>query len=260
MKMLILNTHWKMESVIKLETNSTAQVIGQYISRHRIRVQMCIQNENHSQKKSFHIYSSGPTNVGKSTFVYNLLKQANGAFSKPIKAIYYCYSVDQPLFAEMKKAIRHINFFEGLPTKTELETLYMNEPGEKILVIDDMMTESAKSKDVVDIYCKYAHHFKFFCFLICQNAFCPSREFRTISLNTHYFFLFKNNRDELQIQTLGRQILPGKLKYFMDAYKKATLQKYGYLLVDLSPHSEPKYKLRTNILPDQLMSVFVPDK
>ena len=75
----------------------------------------------------------------------------------------------------------------------------MAEPGEKILVTDDMMSESAKSKDGVDIYCKYAHHYKFFCFLICQNAFCSGREFRTISLNTHYFFLFRNNRDLLQI-------------------------------------------------------------
>jgi hypothetical protein len=192
--------------------------------------------------------------------VFQLLKHANVAFTKPIKAIYYCYSVDQPLYAEVKKAIPSITFYEGLPTKAELETWHMNEPREKILVIDDLMSESAKSKDVVDIYCKYAHHYKYFCFLICQNAFCPGREFRTISLNTHYFFLFKSSRDELQIQTLGRQIFPGRVKFFMDAYKKATAEKYRYLLVDLSPHSDPKYKLRTNILPGQLMIVYQPEK
>lgn len=203
---------------------------------------------------------AGPSNVGKSSFVFQLLKHADEAFTKPMKAIYYCYSVDQPLYAEMKKAIPNITFYEGLPSKTELETWYMNEPREKILVIDDMMTESAKSKDVVDIYCKYAHHYKFFCFLICQNAFCSGREFRTISLNTHYFFLFKNSRDELQIQTLGRQMFPGKVKYFMDAYRKATTEKYKYLVVDLSPHSDSQYKLRTNILPGQLMTVYLPEK
>lgn len=202
----------------------------------------------------------GPSNVGKSTFVFQLLKHANGAFTKPIQAIYYCYGVDQPLFAEMKKAIPHMTFFEGLPSKTELETWNMEYPNEKILILDDMMSECAKSKDVVDIYCKYAHHLKYFCLLICQNAFCPGREFRTISLNTHYFFLFKNGRDEMQIQTLGRQIFPGNVKYFMDAYKKATAEKYGYLLIDLSPHSNPEYKLRTNVLPGQLMIVFQPEK
>lgn len=201
---------------------------------------------------------TGPTNVGKSTFVFELLKHADGVFTKPIKAIYYCYSVDQPLFAEIKKAISKITFFEGLPTKAELETWHMIEPGEKIFVIDDMMSESANSKNVVDIYCKYAHHYKFFCFLICQNAFCPGREFRTISLNTHYFFLFRNNRDLLQIETLGRQIFSGQVKYFLDAFKKATAEKFGCLLVDLSPHSDPTYKLRTNILPGQLMTVYLP--
>ena len=189
---------------------------------------------------------------------------------KPIKAIYYCYSVDQPLFEEMKNAIPRITFYKGLPTAAELETWHMNEPGDKILCIDDMMSESAKSKDVVEIYCKYAHHYNFFCFLISQNAFCPGREFRTISLNTHYFFLFRNNRDLMQIEMLGRQIFGskmtggqksgGQLKYFLDSFEKATSQKFRCLLVDLSPHSDPTYKLRTNILPGQLMIVFLPEK
>ena len=158
----------------------------------------------------------------------------------------------------MKEVIPNITFNEGLPTKNELETWHLGEPKEKVLVIDDLMTENAQSKDVVNIYCKYAHHLNFFCLLICQNAFCPGREFRTISLNTHYFFLFKNARHELQIQTLGRQIYSYKLKYFMDAYRKATESKYGYLLVDLSPHSDSKYKLRSMILPSQLMIVYQP--
>ena len=210
-------------------------------------------------KWNYLLLSLGPTNVGKSTFVFELLKHADGAFTNPIKAIYFCYSVYQPLYAEMKKAIPHITFFEGLPKKTDLETWHMEHPGDKILVLDDM-SESAKSKDVVDIYCKFAHHMKFFCLLICQNAFCPGREFRTISLNTHYFFLFNNNRSLLQTEILGRQIFGSQVKYFLDAFKKATAEKFGYLLIDLSPHSNPKYKLRTNILGGQLMTVYLPEK
>ena len=82
--------------------------------------------------------------MGKSTFVFQLLKHADGAFAKPIKAIYYCYSVDQPLFAEMKKAIPNINFYKSLPKASELESWNELEPRDKVLVIDDMMTESAK--------------------------------------------------------------------------------------------------------------------
>lgn len=130
-----------------------------------------------------------------------LLKHTDGTFTKPIKAIYYCYSVDQPLCAEIKRDIPNMTFFDGLPTWSDLE--------HKVLVTDDHMSECSNDKSMSQVFCKLAHHFRFYCLLISQNAFCPGREFRTISLNTHYFFLFKNGRDELQIQTLGRQIFPG---------------------------------------------------
>ena len=70
--------------------------------------------------------------------------------------------------------------------------------------------------------------------------------------------LFKNQRDQLQIQTLAKQMCPGVTKYFMDAYRKATFQKYGYMLVDISPHSDSLYKLRTNIFPNQTLTVYRP--
>ena len=92
----------------------------------------------------------GPTNVGKSTFVFQLLKHADGAFTKPIKAIYYCCSVGQPLFAEMKKTIPNINFYKSLPKTSELESWNELEPRDKILVIDDMMSENAKSEEIRD--------------------------------------------------------------------------------------------------------------
>lgn len=178
----------------------------------------------------------------------------------PVKKVYYCYGVDQPLYEEIKKELPEIIFFEGLPSRHELESWHMEEPGHKLLLIDDLMTEASSSKEVVAIYTRFSHHLNFFCILVSQNAFSPGKEFRTISLNTHYFILFKNRRDELQIQTLGRQIFPRQLNFFMDAYRKATEKPYGYLLVDISPHSDPKYKLRTQILPSQSMVVFAPEK
>ena len=71
--------------------------------------------------KFYSVSSLGPTNVGKSTFVVHLLKHADGAFIKPIKAIYYCYSVYQPLFEDMKKDIPRITFYKALPTAADLE-------------------------------------------------------------------------------------------------------------------------------------------
>ena len=83
---------------------------------------------------------------------------------------------------------------------------------------------------------------------------------RCISLNTHYFLLMKQLRDLLQIQTLAKQIMPGDTQYFMSSFKQATQEKYSYLLVDLSPHSQfPEYKLRSDILPTQILKEYLPE-
>lgn len=42
----------------------------------------------------------------------------------------------------------------------------------------------------------------------------------------------------------------------MDAFEKATSKPYGYLLVDISPHSDKRYQFRTDILPGQATRVF----
>lgn len=65
----------------------------------------------------------------------------------------------------MKQGLSEIVFSEGLPSRHELESWHMNEPEHKLLVIDDLMMEASTSKDVVNIYCKYAHHYNFFVFL-----------------------------------------------------------------------------------------------
>ena len=50
---------------------------------------------------------------------------------------------------------------------------------------------------------------------------------------------------------------PTDTAFFMDANRKATKDKYSYILVDISPHSNEDYSLRSQILPGQVLSVFV---
>ena len=67
-------------------------------------------------------------------------------------------------------------------------------------------------------------------FYLVQNLFSGGIPFRTISLNTHQFVLFKNQRDELQMKNFAMQVFPDDVKCFMSAYKKATATRYGYLV------------------------------
>lgn len=203
---------------------------------------------------------SGPSQSGKTTLLYQILKHAKDMFSSEPKQIIYCYGVYQSLYDEMKRAIPHINFFENIPTRDDLEAWNSTEPGPKILILDDVLQRAAKSVDVADLFCQYSHHLNFTTFFLVQNLFGNGKQFRTISLNTHYFIIFAQPRDSIQIQTLGRQIAGfSQVKYFMSAFLKCTESRFGYMLIDVHPQGSP-LKFRTNILPDQLTRVFLPEK
>ena len=91
-----------------------------------------------------------------------------------------------------------------------------------------------------------------------QNLFYKSKQTRTMSLNAHYIVLFKNPRDAMQISTLGRQMYPGQNKFLVEAFKNATEKPFGYLLLDLKPDTDEKYRVRTNIFPDERQYVYIP--
>ena len=64
--------------------------------------------------------------------------------------------------------------------------------------------------------------------------------------------LLKNLRDVSQVGILGRQLYPGKSKGFLKAYEDAlSSDKHGYFLVDMSPHGDHRYRLRTLIFPGE---------
>ena len=69
---------------------------------------------------------------------------------------------------------------------------------------------------------------------------------RDITLNTHYFILFKNPRDINQIKILGNQL--GMCDKVSLDYEDGTTESYSYLLIDLSPTRDKSSWLRTHIL------------
>lgn len=202
---------------------------------------------------------AGSSSSGKTTLVFEILKHSGDMFTEPPVQIMYAYGSWQTKFTEMQQSISNIEFFEGLPTKQDLDTWAINGQ-HRILVLDDLMSVAEHDKSTLDLFTKHSHHMNISVFFIVQNLFSGGKYFRSISLQAHYFILFKNRRDELQIHTFARQLFPSNVQYFMDAYRKATKDKYQYIFVDISPHSASEYSLRSQILPGQLLSVFVPKK
>ena len=69
--------------------------------------------------------------------------------------------------------------------------------------------------------------------------------------------IFRNPRDASQISVLGKQMYPNKSKNLAEAFQDATSSTYGYLLIDIRPELENKFRLRTGIFPGDTHYVYV---
>jgi GTPase SAR1 family protein len=77
----------------------------------------------------------GPSQVGKTTFVLKLIKNATDMFTKKPERVLYCYGAWQKAYDELSK-LQHVIMHEGVPTRSEMdEFTYDRKP--TLLVIDD---------------------------------------------------------------------------------------------------------------------------
>ena len=207
-------------------------------------------------KANSNIIVSGQSHAGKTTFVFSLMKNLT-VFESNIQHILYAYGMWQPLFEQMEMEIKNITFFHGIPDKKVLES-FAKDYSNILLVLDDVMSQGTSSPEVMNLFTTYSHHMGITVLFLLQNIFPPGKCMRTISLTAHYIILFKNNRDEQQVRTLGRQIFPSQSNFFMDAYKKATGRAHSYLCISLYPGTDDKYRLSTNILPNEETVYYLP--
>jgi hypothetical protein len=201
---------------------------------------------------------SGTTGSGKTTWIYNLLAHKDDLFKdQSPHSILYCYGVWQSLFNKMEENITNIIFHKGIPNEKIIEDISGNNH-HNVIILDDLMQDVVKTPEIETLFSRGAHHKKLTIIYINQNMFCQGKYARTITLNCHYLVLFKNLRDCSQIQRLGQQIFPGKGQGLVEAYKDCMKESFGYLVIDLSPHAEEDYRLRTKIFPGEDTIVYKP--
>lgn len=199
-------------------------------------------------KHPFSCTVAGPTCSGKTQFVFRLIKHANQIIDPSPEKIVYCYGEFQSSFSEFPD----VEFHEGLPDVGRFDRRYR-----VLLILDDLMNEA--DQNVCNLFTKLSHHRNVSVVFITQNLFHRNRYVRTMNLNTHYMVLFKNPRDANQVATLARQMYPEKSKFVLEAFKDATKEPYGYLLIDLKPETDEQYRIRANIFPDDdRQYVYVP--
>ena len=182
---------------------------------------------------------AGYSNSGKSVICGELIKKYNFAFDY----ILYCGTDEHPLQndSELKDKI--------IVSQDILNPFDYSSLTDKgiLLILDDCFIEAVQTKFVVDAFTK-GRHKNISIIFITQNLFQPGKFSRSIALNCSHYILMRN-RDLSQVENLGRQIFGKcKSKEFLNIYQKAIeYNKFGYLLIDLSPHTPQQLMLRTNI-------------
>ena len=197
---------------------------------------------------------AGPSRSGKSSFVCNVIRYhelvINGSESR--MKVLWCFGVKTE---QMNQTFENsdITFHEGLPSEEDLE-------GYKFVIIDDLMSESSRSEEIMHMFTKNSHHKGISLFILVQNIFYKSNVMRNINLNAQYIIIFKNPRDKLQIQHFSKQYNPSKPQQLLEAFEDATSRPYGYLLIDLTPSIDDKFRLRSNIFPEDQnhVTVYIP--
>ena len=197
---------------------------------------------------------SGQTGSGKTEWTKRFLENLPDMYTRdPPTHVLYCYGIHQPIFDRLEQTIPNFVSKEGLPSDEELND-FTRDRRHKLIIIDDLIHEVVQNKNMELLFTQGTHHRCVSVILITQNLFQQGKHARTIALNTWYMVLMQNVRDVSQVGTLGRQLYPGKVKGFMKAYEDAL--KEGYLLVDMSPRGDNKYRLRTGIFPGQFPIVY----
>ena len=199
-------------------------------------------------KHPFTCLIAGPTGSGKTSFVKRFLTDIEEMVTPVPDKITWFYDEYQTMYSEMSDKA---DFVQGLPNVEELNPQFKH-----LIVIDDLMSEA--NEHISSLFTKKSHHRNISVMYIVQNVFHQTKDHRNISLNAHYMVLFKNPRDSSQISKLGQQMCPHRSRDFIEAYRRATLKPYGYLVVDLKQDTDEQLRLRTSVFPGEYQRVFVP--
>ena len=173
-------------------------------------------------KHPFTCIVAGPTGCGKTTFVARLLRNASTMIDPSPERVTWYYREWHSAYENLD--IPNLHLEEGLPPSFGVGK-------RNIVVLDDLMAET--DDRVTNLFTKKSHHCNTSVIYLVQNLFSKNKESRTISLNTQYIVVFKNPRDVSKMTTLAKQMYPGRVKYFQEAFADATSTPYGYILVDL---------------------------
>ena len=166
-------------------------------------------------KTPANFYVCGQTQAGKSHITRRMLRHLEELFYPVPTKIIYCYGEYQKKFDELPP---NVELMEGFPDN--LNDM-VRDHDSSLVVLDDLMSQCSNDQRVADLFTRGSHHRGISVLYLTQNLFPPGKLSRTISLNSHYFVIFRKPRDSLGISTLAKQMFPGRTNYLMESFRDA---------------------------------------
>lgn len=198
----------------------------------------------------------GPSQSGKSTFIFDLLQNASRLINVQFDYI-MCFVGSNDMKYLGLKAIygNRIDFVRGLPK--DLNAFI--KPGLKgFLIFDDLMMEATKSAAVTEIFIHRCHHENLSVALLLQDLFAKGRDRLTILRSTHYLVLFKNPLDQVINYIIANRVSP-TAKGTVIKLMQYVQTKYRYLFLDGKQNSLPEAKFRTDLFNEHFQRCFIID-
>jgi hypothetical protein len=200
----------------------------------------------------FTMIVSGATMSGKTELVKIIILNAEKIIKpKPVNIV-ISYSVDQTEYKELQNY--GVKLVHGL--EFEIEDFLPHTPS--LLIIDDQMDDAITNEKINELFTKGVHHRNVSVIILQQNVFPQGKYGRTIRLNAQYLILMRSPMFLSQVMSLGRQLFPGKSKFLLDAYKKATAEPYSYLVVNLHPLCDDQLRITEGLFSESEKIIYLP--
>jgi hypothetical protein len=136
-----------------------------------------------------------------------------------------------------------VGIYAGVPP----EEVIKRQSKPLLLILDDLLL-SIEEKYLNQLFTAKSHHQNFAIVFVTQNLF--EKKIRVARQNAQYLILMRSPNAALSIRNIGAQLFSKQLDFFLDSYKQATAQRYGYLLIDNHAASDHALRLRTQIFTD----------
>jgi hypothetical protein len=197
----------------------------------------------------FTLILAGPTGSGKTQWLIKFLKHHRELIKPPPAKILYCYGELNETIMGLKK--EGIETYNGIPDLEKIK----NQEKPLLLILDDLMLDM-KSEFLDLLFTRGSHNWNTSILFVTQSIF--GKNIRTARANAHILVIMRSPSAQLQARTIGQQLFPRRLNYFMDAWTDATKEPFSYIVINMHPSAPEYLRLSTDIFPGEVQKIYLP--